>query len=77
MLHIMASETYPRIKFEKFHLGSYNAEDTDVNAVKQRLQIFCKLYATKELTLKVLKQIKNSERIVSYAVKADFTTKHF
>ena len=41
MLHIMASETYPRIKFEKFHLGSYNAEYTDVNAVKQRLQALC------------------------------------
>jgi len=25
----------------------------------------------------VLKQIKNSERIVNYAVKADFTAKHF
>lgn len=67
----MASETYPRIKFKKFHLGSYNAEDTDVNAVEQRLQSF-----TSFMPLE-LKQIKNSERIVNYAVNADFTTKHF
>ncbi|PWU79046.1 MAG: hypothetical protein DLM72_19370 [Candidatus Nitrosopolaris wilkensis] len=61
ILHIIA---YPRNKFKcrrhKCKCG-------------KRLHICCKLFATKELTLKVLKQIKNTERIVNYAVKADFT----
>jgi hypothetical protein len=31
----MDYEIYPRNKFKKFHIGSYNAKDTGVNALKQ------------------------------------------
>jgi|GraSoiStandDraft_11_1057310.scaffolds.fasta_scaffold4272018_1 hypothetical protein len=30
----MDNEIYPRNKFKKFHIGSYNAKDTGVNALK-------------------------------------------
>ena len=68
----MDNEIYQRNKFKKFHTGSYNAKDTGVNALKHSAASFLPL----ELTLKLLKQIKNSEGIVKYAVKADFTWKH-
>lgn len=31
----MDNEIYPRNKFKKFYIGSYNAKDTGVNALKQ------------------------------------------
>gem|GEM_PF-1286526 len=36
ILHIMA---YPRNKFKKFHIDSYNAEDTNVNAVRDSISV--------------------------------------
>ena len=70
----MDNEIYPRNRFKKFHTGSYNAKDTGVNALKQRDSAAS--FLPLELTLKLLKQIKNREGIVKYAVKADFTRKH-
>jgi hypothetical protein len=70
----MDNEIYPRNKFKKFHTGRYNAKDTGVNALKQRDSAAS--FLPLELTLKLLKQIKNSEGIVKYAVKADFARKH-
>ncbi len=71
----MDNEIYPRNKFKKFYIGSYNAKDTGVNAQKQRDSTSAARFLPLELTLKLLKQINNSEGIVKYAVKADFTRK--
>ena len=72
----MDNEIYPINKFKKFHIGSYNAKDTGVNALKQGDSTSAKLPATRVDVKVVETQIKNSEGIVKYAVKADFTRKH-